>query len=224
MRKARVGLAVEWMFVTTAAVFLAHLILEIAFAAWLGYAVLMLLPFVVSIVGGLAVGFAQWLVLRRRVAGSGAWIAFTLLGFTGACTVGVVLAAVAFSAPIGISQLSAFLCFSISTPIVGLAQATVMRRWSRRPVSWVLWTAAGWTAFLAVEIFQPAVFPAVSRVTATLVSAIARYSIGSNAGSTLMGGLVAGAITGVALSVSFATIERDGEGGGGDSDGLGAAD
>jgi len=62
-----ISLAVEWIIATTAAVVFAHLAIEIVGAAWLGYALLFLLP----IAGGLPIGVCQWIVLRRRIDDNG---------------------------------------------------------------------------------------------------------------------------------------------------------
>ena len=58
--RVRFLIAIEWMLTTTVALVLAHLAVEIAGAALLGYALLILLPFIGGAVGGAAVGVLQW--------------------------------------------------------------------------------------------------------------------------------------------------------------------
>src|SRR5205809_7779803 len=74
-------LAIEWTLATALAVVIAHLAIEIAGSAWLGYGLLFLLPLVGGILGGLPIGFCQWLVLRRHIADNGSWIVLTTVGF-----------------------------------------------------------------------------------------------------------------------------------------------
>ena len=137
-------LAIEWMLATTVAV-VAHLSVEIAGAALLGYTLLFLLPIIGGVVGGLPVAVLQWMVLRRHVAGSGLWIPFTLLGFFGAWTAAVILAAVLFVPLNGLDRFRAFLSFAVPTPFIGWSQSTVLRRWSPHTRFWVAAQhPAGW--------------------------------------------------------------------------------
>ena len=53
----------------------------------------------------------------------------------------------------------------------------------------------------AIEMFWMGAFPAVDRLSGRLVSAIAGYATASSVGATVLGGLLAGAITGVTLVV-----------------------
>jgi hypothetical protein len=59
---------------------------------------------------------------------------------------------------------------------------------------------AGWTAFAAVLMLRPEALSIVTDVARRLVDRAAGYSTsGSALGATLVGGLLAGAVTGVAL-------------------------
>lgn len=194
-------LVIEWMLATTVAVVVAHLAVEIVGAALLGYALLFLLPIIGGVVGGLPVGVLQWIVLRRHVDGSGLWIAFTLLGFFGAWTAAVVLAAVFFVPLNGLDRFHAFLSFALPTPLIGWSQSTVLRRWSHHTRFWVAASTAGWGGFVAVEIFRNHALPGVNQLAGRLVSAFAGYLVASTVGATLLGGILAGAMTGIALAV-----------------------
>jgi hypothetical protein len=199
----RVLLAIEWMLATTLAVVLAHLSVEIVGAALLGYALLFFLPFIGGAAGGLPVGVLQWLVLRRRAADSRSWIVFTLIGFVGSWTVAMAFAAMLFVPPSGLSPLRAFLAFATPTPIIGWAQSRVLRRWSTRSRLWVLASTVGWGGFVAVEIFRNPSLSAVNQLGGRLVSGVAGHAVASTVGATLLGGAVAGAMTGIALAVTL---------------------
>jgi hypothetical protein len=87
-----------------------------------------------------------------------------------------------------------------SDPYLGLAQARMLRRWGRPTRLWVI-ASTGWSGFFAVEVFRMKTLPAVDELAGRLVSGIAGYSVGSSVGATLLGGLIAGGITGIALAV-----------------------
>ena len=169
----RFRLALEWMLATTVAVVLADLGVEIVGAALLGYALLFLLPFIGGAVGGLPVGILQWIVLRRHIPDSRSWMVSTFLGFVGTWTVAMILLATLFVPPSGLDSLRAFLSFAIATPIIGLSQWIVLRRWSSHALLWVPASTAGWSGFFAVEIFRLQALPAVNRLAGGLVSRIA---------------------------------------------------
>lgn len=189
---------------TTLAVVVAHLTIEIVGAALLGYYLIFLLPFVGGLIGGLPVAVFQWVVLRRVDKGR-LWISFTIAGFFGAWVVAIILAAIAFVPFKGIDGMTAFLCFAAATPIIGLAQTVALRLWTSRTRLWVVASAVGWSAFLAVEFFANKVLAPVNALAGRLVSAIAGYSVSSGVGATLLGGVLAGAITGVLMAYAIDT-------------------
>ena len=201
--RVRFLLVIEWMLATTVALVLARLAFEIVGAALLGYALLFLLPFIGGVVGGLPVGVLQWIVLRRHTDDSGSWIVFTLLGFVGAWTVAMIFAAAFFVPPIGLDGFRAFLSLAIPTPIIGWSQSRVLRRWSPHTRLWVLASTVGWGGFVAVEMFRNQALSVVNQLAGRLVSGIAGYAVASSVGATLLGGAFAGAITGIALSVTL---------------------
>lgn len=191
------------MMATTAALVLAHLAFEIVGAALLGFALLFLLPVIGGALGGLPLGVLQWIVLRRHTDDSGSWVVFTLLGFVGAWMVAMILAAALFVPPNGLDGFRAFLSLAIPAPIVGWSQSRVLRRWSPHTRLWVVASTLGWWGFIAVEIFRNHALPVVNQVAGKLVSGIAGYAVASTIGATLLGGAIAGAITGIAVSVTL---------------------
>jgi len=201
------------MLATTAAVVVAHMAVEIAGAALLGYYLLFLLPVIGGVVGGLPVGVFQWLVLRRHIGDPGPWIVFTLLGFVGAWIAGIILAAALFVPPTGLDRPRAFLSFAIATPFIGWSQSRALRRWNSHTRIWVLASTLGWGGFFAIEIFQNQDPSVVNQLAGRLVSALAGFSTGSTVSATLLGGAVAGAITGIALATTSTTLATSGRSG-----------
>ena len=145
---------------------------------------LVLAQIAVPVFAGAAIGFAQWIVLRgyltvgsRWVLGDGtSWVAGYILGLLLVQS----LPSSIFIATIG------YLFFGA---IVALVQWPVLRREIPNAFVWVLANAIGWTAgFWASQAVLPLVFnggliePAVSTTVISVTS-----------------GLVAGAITGIAL-------------------------
>lgn len=183
----------QWTLATAMAVVLANLIADILWFAVLGWLLFFFLP-LGGVVFGLLVGICQWLVLRRVFPGSGSWILATSLGFLGAWMLGLLVLAVARG-----TNLTAFSALAGATPVIGLAQAAVLRRWTSRAGFWVLASVLGWSACVAVQLFGARALSSVSELTGTLVSWIAGYETSSTSGAALVGGVVAGGITGLAL-------------------------
>ncbi len=61
----------------------------------------------------------------------------------------------------------------------------------------------GWSGLFAVEVFANKSLPLVNRVAGQFLSRIAGYEVASSVGATLMGGAIAGVITGIALAVAL---------------------
>jgi hypothetical protein len=185
---------VQWTLATAVAVVLANLVVDVLWFAVLGWGLFLLLP-----LGGLAVGFpvglGQWLVLRRVWPGSGRWILGTSLGFVAAWVAGALFMAAAT----GLGDAAYYLAFAVATPLVGLGQWLVLRRRTPRAPVWIVASAVGWSVFAAVEVFAPRALAAVSDVAGRFVSWAAGYATASNVGATLLGGVLAGAITGLTL-------------------------
>lgn len=191
------------MLATTLALVVAHVAVEIVGAALLGYALLFLLPLIGGVIGGLPVGVLQWIVLRRHGEDSESWIVFTLLGFVGAWTVTMILAAALFVPSYGLTGWRAFVSLAAPTPIIGWSQSRVLRRRSSHAWWWVPASAAGWAGFVAVEMFHNHALSMVNQPVGRLVSGLAGYEVASSVGATLLGGAIAGAITGIVLSVTL---------------------
>jgi hypothetical protein len=195
MISRKILLTLQWTLATALAVVLANLIIEILFFAVLGWALLFLLPFVGGVIGGFPVGLFQWMILRRYVPKSEPWIVATTLGFFAAWCVAAILLAVVLTVAKGAGNTAIFLALAAATPIIGLVQRRVIKT-----RFWVVASTVGWTSFVAVLTFGTHFLPAVSSLSAKLVSAIAGYAMTSMAGAALLGGALAGAITGIALA------------------------
>jgi hypothetical protein len=199
----RLVLAGEWTIATAAALVLTHFGVEMIGAAYLGWALLFILPILGGGLGGLPVAILQWIVIRRRLTNSGSWVVLTFVGFVLAGWVAVALAAVLFVPYQGLSTGRTFACVVVAAPIVGLVQAAAVRRWSCNRWIWILASAVAWTTFAAVELFENDALANVNSMAGRLVSAAAGFLASSDVGATLLGGSVAGAITGIALAFSL---------------------
>lgn len=138
----------------------------------------------VPVLAGTVIGFAQWIVLKRYVTASTDWI---LAGGT-SWAVGYVLGLLLIQAlPSSIFfEVLGYLLFGV---IVALVQWPVLRREIPNIFVWILASAVGWAAgFWASQAVLPLFFtsPAVPPAVSTTVIAVTS-------------GLVAGAITGLAL-------------------------
>jgi len=116
----------------------------------------------------------------------------------------MILAAASFVPSTGLDGFRAFVCLAIPTPIIGWSQSRVLRRWSPHTRLWVLASTIGWGGFFAVEMFRNQALSGVNQLAGRLVSGIAGYAVASSVGGTLLGGALAGATTGIALSVILA--------------------
>jgi hypothetical protein len=172
------------MIATTVALVLAHLAVEIVGAALLGYALLLLLPLIGGVVGGLPVGILQWIVLRRHADDSDSWIVFTVVGLVGAWTATMILAAALFVPSYGLTGWRAFVSLAVSTPIIGWSQSRVLRRRSPQTWMWVLTSAVGWGGFVAIEMFQNQALSIVNQPVGRLVSGVAGYEVASSVAAT----------------------------------------
>jgi len=139
---------------------------------------------IVPIFSGILLGLAQWLVLRAYVAGSQDWILNLAGGWVVGYALGLFVVQALSRSPVGV--LVGFISFGI---IVALFQWPVLRREIPNIAPWILANVIGWTlgAYLsqlaAGLIFQDALPDILGSVLVTV-------------GIT---GLVAGAITGLAL-------------------------
>jgi len=138
----------------------------------------------VPALAGTAIGFAQWLVLRRYVIASTQWIWSDGISWAAGYILGLLLIQVLPS-----TIFVAFIGYFLFGVIVALVQWPVLRREIPHLFTWVVANALAWAAgywvsqavlslFFTGDLIPPAVSTAVIAVTS---------------------GLVAGAITGVAL-------------------------
>jgi hypothetical protein len=138
---------------------------------------------IVPVLAGLLIGFSQWVVLRRYVSNISDWI---LAGGAG-WAVGYIFGLFVINSLIGL-PLGGFLGYVLFGVIVAVAQWPILSREIPNLLTWVVANVAGWTlgfyaSQLSLNLFEgPAIAPALS---VTLVSTVS--------------GLIAGAITGIAL-------------------------
>jgi hypothetical protein len=186
------SLTVAWTLATAGALLLTTLVIELLFLAFLGYLLLPLVP-LAGVVVGFPVGALQWLVLRRVVPNAGYWILVTGFAFGLAWLVTIVLGFYVMGGALLI------VAGAVGAALIGCAQAVLLRRWSRRARVWVPVSIAGWTAAAAVLLFGPRTVPGLSGPADSLVSWAAGFNTQSALGTALVGGLMAGGISGVAL-------------------------
>ena len=83
-----------------------------------------------------------WLARRTGTGGVVAVVA-TRRGFALAWTIGAILLAAMLAISGDGADWMTFLAFALPTPIIGLAQARVMRRWTARTTVWVVASRSG---------------------------------------------------------------------------------
>ena len=141
---------------------------------------------------GVVVGIPQWLVLRQQVPGVGPWVLATVVGFAvGGTLAFVTLVAAGYydlddlvGRAVSPFLLSA-LFFAPIGPVVGIAQWIVLRRRIKAAGWWVLANIVAWVLFGALEGLPAVTKMSYYDVRISVISAI--------------GGLLAGAVTGVTL-------------------------
>ena len=138
----------------------------------------------VPVLAGTVIGFAQWIVLRRYLTASSIWELADGLTWAAGYVLGLLLV-LALPSTIFIATIG-YLLFGV---IVALVQWPVLRREIPNLLLWVLANAVGWAvgfwasqAILPLFVTDPLVAPAVGTAVIAVTS-----------------GLVAGAITGLAL-------------------------
>ena len=138
----------------------------------------------VPVLAGTVIGFAQWIVLRRYLTASSIWELADGLTWAAGYVLGLLLV-LALPSTIFIATIG-YLLFGV---IVALVQWPVLRREIPNLLLWLLANAFGWAvgfwasqAILPLFVTDPLVAPAVGTAVIAVTS-----------------GLVAGAITGLAL-------------------------
>jgi hypothetical protein len=183
VRRNELGLWLSWALATGAGMALGYL----PAALLVNVLDLGLARVIVPLLVGFLVGFAQWLVLRRYMTDSQDWILAGGAGWAVGYALGLAIIQLLANSPFG--TWLGYILFGI---LIGLVQWPVLRREIPRASTWVLASVVGWTVGAAVSyLFLNAIFPGnqASQASFPLVAVV-------DSGLT---GLVAGAITGLAL-------------------------
>jgi hypothetical protein len=180
VKRNEFNLWIAWALATALGMLIGYL----PFAFVVGSLDLGLARILVPIISGIFLGLAQWLVLRPYITESSDWVLNHAAGWMAGFTLGLFIVQLLSKTPVG--MLIGFISFGL---IVAVFQYPVLRREIPHLATWVIANVIGWTigaylAQLAIGIFFQNVVP--TTFTSVLVSV----------GFT---GLVAGAITGVAL-------------------------
>lgn len=180
VKRSGVGLWLAWTLATAAGMLLGL----VPFAAFAADLDLGLVRFLLPLVAGLLVGLFQWLALRPYLTRSVDWVLHGGAGWA----LGFALGLFVIQA-IGGSALGAFVGYLLFGLIIAALQWPVLRREIPNALPWVIASMAGWAlgAYLGQGVLNSLGSGAgVSQVVSSAVVA----------GVT---GLVAGAITGLAL-------------------------
>ena len=139
---------------------------------------------IVPIITGVLLGLAQWLVLRPYVSNSSDWILNHAVGWVTGFTLGLFVVQLLSKTPLG--MLVGFMAFGV---IVALFQYPVLRREIPHLSTWIIANVIGWT--LGAYLSQLATGVFFQNATPTTFTSVL-VTVGIT-------GLVAGAITGLAL-------------------------
>jgi hypothetical protein len=138
----------------------------------------------VPIISGIFLGLAQWLVLRPYISKSYDWILNHVVGWVVGYTLGLYVVQLLAKTPLG--MLVGFISFGV---IVALFQYPALRREIPHLATWILANVIGWTLGAYLSLLAAGVL-FQNKVPTTFTSVL--VSVGIT-------GLVAGAITGLAL-------------------------
>lgn len=180
VERNEVGLWLAWTAATTLGMLIGYLPLALV----VGSLDLGLARVIVPIITGILLGLAQWLVLRPYIVHSHDWILNHAAGWVVGFSVGLFIVQLLSKTPLG--MLLGFIAFGA---IVALFQYPTLRREIPHLSTWILANVIGWTLGAYLSQLAGGVFlhnTAPSALVSVLVSV----------GIT---GLVAGAITGLAL-------------------------
>lgn len=180
LKRNEISLWLAWTFATALGMLIGYLFITLLVGSLdLGVA-----QVIAPIISGSFLGLAQWLVLRPYISKSYDWILNHAVGWVVGYTLGLFVVELLSKTPLGL--LIGFIAFGV---IVALFQYPALRREIPHLATWILANVIGWTlgaylSLLAAGIFFKNAPP--TPYTSVLVSV----------GIT---GLVAGAITGLAL-------------------------
>lgn len=137
----------------------------------------------VPVLAGTVIGFAQWLVLRRYVTASTQWDWTDGISWAAGYILGLLLIQLLPS-----SVFAAFIGYFLFGVIVALVQWPVLRREIPQVFTWIVASAVAWAVgyWVSQAILSLFTDPLIDPVVGTTVIAVTS-------------GLVAGAITGLAL-------------------------
>jgi hypothetical protein len=179
VERSEIGLWLSWTLATAGGMLLGFLpsiplvnLLDLGFA-----------QIAVPVLAGTVIGFAQWLVLRRYLTATSQWAWADGISWAVGYILGLFLIQVLPS-----TVFAAFIGYFLFGVIVALVQWPVLRREVPDVVTWIVasalaWAAGYWVSQAVLSLFtDPAIAPAVSTTVIAVTS-----------------GLVAGAITGLAL-------------------------
>ena len=137
----------------------------------------------VPVLAGTVIGFAQWFVLRRYLTASSQWDWTDGISWAAGYILGLLLIQTLPS-----SVFAVFIGYFLFGAIVALVQWPVLRREIPQVVTWIVanalaWAVAYWASQAVLSLFtDPVIEPAVGTTVLAVTS-----------------GLIAGAITGIAL-------------------------
>lgn len=180
VERSEIGLWLGWTLATTGGMLLGFLpTIPLVNLLDLGIA-----QIAVPVLAGTVIGFAQWIVLRRYLTPSSTWELADGTTWAAGYVLGLLLV-LALPSTIFIATIG-YLLFGV---IVALVQWPVLRREIPNILVWILanaigWAVGFWVSQLVLPLFvtEPLVSPAVGTTVVAVTS-----------------GLVAGAITGLAL-------------------------
>lgn len=145
---------------------------------------LALAQIIVPVVTGTIIGFSQWIVLRRYVTASSQWILADGISWALGYILGLFMLQRLPS-----TLFAAFIGYFLFGAIVALVQWPMLRREIPHILTWIIanalaWAAGFWTSQFVLSLFfhGPSIAPALGTTVIAVTS-----------------GLVAGAITGIAL-------------------------
>jgi hypothetical protein len=177
---SEIGLWLSWTLVTAGGMLLGFLLsLPLVNLLNLGFA-----QIIVPVLAGTIIGFAQWIVLRRYVTASTQWVLADGISWAAGYILGLFLIQILPS-----TLFAAFIGYFLFGVIVALLQWPVLRREIPHVITWIIASAVAWAVgFWASQVVLPLFFhgPTIAPTLSTSVIAVTS-------------GLVAGAITGIAL-------------------------
>ena len=180
VKRNEIGLWLAWTFATALGMLIGYLLLVLLVGSLdLGVARVL-----VPIISGIFLGLAQWLVLRPYISKSYDWILNHAVGWVVGFTLGLYVVQLLSKTPLG--MLVGFISFGL---IVALFQYPALRREIPHLATWILANVTGWTVGAYLSLLATGVF-FQNNLPTTFTSVL--VSVGIT-------GLVAGAITGLAL-------------------------